>query len=683
MDLLRFRNIGIIAHIDAGKTTVTERILYYTGKEHRMGEVHDGAAKMDWMEEEKSRGITITSAATTIFWKDHRINIIDTPGHVDFTAEVERSLRALDGAVGVFDGVAGVEAQSETVWRQADRYRIPRIAFINKLDRTGADFDRAVASLTERLGVRPVVLTLPVGLERSFSGVIDVLGNELLRFSEDDEGRTVFREEVPEELRERVRRERERAWETACEYSEELMEKYVEGEDITRREVEEALRVGALRCEITPVFCGAALRNKGIQPLLDGVVSFLPSPVDRGRIVGRTPDGRREVVREPSEKDRFCALVFKLQFDRHGEIIHTRVYSGLLKRGQQILIANKGKKERVGKIFLLHAEEREEVDRAGAGEIVALRGLKQVQTGDTLCDPRHPIVLEGIAFPETVISQAIEPKNAVERDRLLECLSLLSREDPTFTWRYDEDTGQLIVNGMGELHLEVIVHRLMNEWKVKASVGRPRVWYRQTAAREARAAYIFERDFGTRRHFASLQVRIVPDPEVLKPPVELKLDPHLVPREFWPAIEEGLRGAVESGGHLGFPWIQMRVQAVGGEARPGESTAVAFTAAGVEAFNRAVEEAGKVLLEPIMRFDIFVPREYYGGVTSDLTGRRAEIHRSRLQGNGQRLEGIIPLAETFGYMSTLRSLTQGRASMTLEPCGFAPAPAEVVERFSF
>jgi elongation factor G len=648
-----------------------------------MGEVHDGAATMDWMEEEKSRGITITSAATTIMWGDHRINIVDTPGHVDFTAEVERSLRALDGAIGVFDGVAGVEAQSETVWRQADRYEVPRLAFINKLDRVGADFDRAVRTLIDRLGVRPVVLYLPVGAERAFSGVVDVLGAEYLRFDEDDLGRTVLREPVPADLRAHVDAERERVYEAACDFSEELTEKFLEGGTITPEEVIKALRIGTCRNEITPVFCGAALRNKGIQPLLDGVVSLLPSPIDRGAVGGISPDGSQQLVRQPVRSDHFSALVFKLQFDQHGELIYTRVYSGSAKRGQQILVANKKKKERVGKIFLMHAEQRVEQDSVSAGEIVALRGIKSIQTGDTLCDVRHTILLEGITFPETVISQAIEPRSASDRDRLTDCLELLAREDPTFTWRLDEDTGQLIVNGMGELHLEIIVHRLINDWKVRATVGKPRVWYRQTVKREAVASTVFDREFGSKRHFAGLSVKVVPDPAVLKPPIEVKLRPERVPREFWPSVEEGLRGAAESGGYLGFPWIQMRVQATEGEARTGESTGLAFSAASAEAFNQAVEQGGRVLLEPIMRFDIFAPASYYGGVSSDLTGRRAEIRSARVQGAGHRIEGTIPLAETFGYMGVLRSLTQGRGTLTLEPCGFAPAPAEVIERFSF
>ncbi len=683
MDLNRFRNIGIIAHIDAGKTTVTERMLFYSGKVHRMGEVHDGAATTDWMPEEKDRGITITSAATTIVWRDHRITIVDTPGHVDFTVEVERSLRALDGAIGVFDGVAGVEAQSETVWRQADRYNVPRLAFINKLDRVGADFDRAVETLIDRLDVRPVILYIPVGIERSFSGVVDILGDQLLRFGEDDLGQTVSRESVPPDLRDRVNAERERAYEIACDFSEELTKKFLEGDAITPEEVIAALRTGTCQNQITPVFCGAALRNKGIQPLLDGVLSFLPSPIDRGEVVGVTMDRSQRLVRRPDRSDHFSALVFKLQFDLHGELIYTRVYSGSVRRGQQILVSNKKKKERVGKIFLMHASDRVEQDSVSAGEIVALRGIKSIQTGDTLCDVRHAVLLEGISFPETVISQAIEPRSAPDRDRLIECLRLLAREDPTFTWRLDEDTGQLIVNGMGELHLEVIVHRLINEWRIQASVGKPRVWYRQTIEREAEETAVFNREFGNKHHFAAVTVKVIPDSSVMKPPIEVKLRPDFVPREFWPAVEEGLRGGAESGGYLGFPWIQMRVQATGGEARPGESTGVAFTAASNEALGRAVEKAGRVLLEPIMRFDIFVHSDYYGGVSSDLTGRRGEIRSARVQGAGQRIEGVIPLAETFGYMGTLRSLTQGRGTMTLEPCGFAPAPAEVVERFSF
>ena len=683
MDLRRFRNIGIIAHIDAGKTTVTERMLFYTGREYRIGEVDDGTATMDWMPEEKARGITITAAATTVQWRDHRINIIDTPGHVDFTCEVERSLRALDGAIGVFDGCAGVEAQSETVWRQADRYGVPRIAFINKLDKTGADFDHAVDTLRARLGAAPLAMALPVGAERDFCGVIDVLAGELVLFAEEDEGRTMTRRPVPPALAARAAQARDAIVEAACEYSEELLAKYLEGAALDREDIERALRTGVLRGDILPVYCGAAVRNKGVQLLLDGVISYLPSPIDRGEIAGTSPDGAATLARQPSPDAPFAALVFKLQFDPHGEILFTRIYSGKVKCGQQVYVPGKRLKTRVGKIFLMHAEARQELDSASAGEIVAMRGLKDVATGDTLSDVREPIVLAGISFPETVVSQAIEPKSAAERDRLIECLGYLAKEDPTFAWRADDETGQLIISGMGELHLEVNVHRLVEKWRVKVVVGRPRVWYRQTVGAEAEAAAVFEKELGARRHFARLAVKVVPDGERLKPATAIKLDPRRVPREFWPAIEEGLHGGIEGGGYLGFPWIYLHVQVTDGEIRVGESTAVAFAAAAQEAFNAAAAKAGSVLLEPIVRFDIFVPVEYYGTVSSDMTRRRGEIHETQIMGTGQRIGGKVPLAETFGYMSTLRSLTQGRGTMTLEPCGFAPAPPDVAARFDF
>lgn len=683
MDLRLFRNIGIIAHIDAGKTTVTERILFYTGREYRIGEVEEGTATMDWMAEEKARGITITAAVTTVQWRDHRINITDTPGHVDFTCEVERSLRALDGAIGIFDGCAGVEAQSETVWRQADRYGIPRIAFVNKLDKTGADFEHAVDTLRTRLGATPLVMTLPVGAERGFRGVIDVLAGELVEFSEEDEGRTMVRGPMPPALAARAARAREAVIEQACEHSEELLAKYLDGAALEREEIERALRAGVLRGAILPVYCGAAVRNKGVQLLLDGVVSFLPSPIDRGEVTGTSPDGAKMLTRRPSPDAPFAALVFKLQFDPHGAILFTRIYSGRVRCGQQVFVAGKRLKTRVGKIFRMHAEAREELDSAGAGDIVAMRGLKDVATGDTLCDVREPILLAGISFPETVVSQAIEPKSAAERDRLIECLGYLAQEDPTFAWRTDEETGQLIISGMGELHLEVNVHRLVEDWRVKVVVGKPRVWYRQTIGAEAEAAAEFEKELGARRHFARLTVKVVPDGGRVKPTIAIKLDPRRVPREFWPAIEEGLHGAIAGGGYLGFPWIYLRAEVTDGEIRVGETTAVAFPAAAQEAFDAATAKAKSVLLEPIMNFDIFVPVEYYGTVSSDMTRRRGEIHETQIVGAGQRIGGKVPLAETFGYISTLRSLTQGRGTMTLEPCGFAPAPPEVAARFDF
>lgn len=681
--LPKTRNIGIIAHIDAGKTTVTERILYYTGKEYSVGEVDDGSAHMDWMEEERERGITITSAATTVEWEGHTFNIIDTPGHVDFTCEVERALRALDGAIGIFDGVAGVEAQSETVWRQADHYTIPRIAFINKLDKTGANFDYAVKTLIERLHANPLVMAFPDGHGQDLKGVVDVLGERLITFGEDDQGKSMVFHEVPDRLQGALQAYREKVLEAACEYSESLMEQYLSEAPLARADVEAALREGVLKGDFVPIFCGAALRNKGIQPLMDAICRFLPSPLDRGEVPGQSPDGAQALVRHPRIKDHFTALVFKVQFDRHGDLIFARIYSGQVKQGDQVLVANLKKKERIGKIFRMHADSKVELKTAGAGDIVAFRGLKLAATGHTLCHAQHPILLEGIHFPETVVSLAIEPRNVSERDNLINCLKLLAREDPTFEWQQDEDTGQLIVKGMGELHLEVIVHRLLNDWKVKAKVGKPRVWYRQTVQQEAQVSQVFEKELGNKRHFAGLSLSVAHDPAVAQTEVTLDLNPDVVKRQFWPLIQEGLEDCAQSGGYLGFPWIQTRIRAFGGETRVGESSEVAFSAVVQQAFNQVMEDAGRIIMEPLMHFDIFVPTDFYGPVSSDLTRRRAEITETHIQMGGQRLEGTIPLSETFGYMNTLRSLTQGRASLTLEPSGFAPAPDEVANRFDF
>ncbi len=682
-DLHSLRNIGIIAHIDAGKTTTTERILYYCGKEHRIGEVDEGTAHMDWMKEEQERGITITSAVTTVIWKKYKINLIDTPGHVDFTCEVERALRTLDGAVGIFDGVAGVEAQSETVWRQADYYNIPRLAFINKLDKTGADFEAAVKSLVDRLHVKPVVMCFPVGSESSLSGVVDVLSGVVLRFSEEHYGKKVTEEPVPEALQETLTAYREKLYEAACEYSEELLEQYLEGEPLKRETVLDAVRTGVLNGDITPVYCGASFRNKGVQPLLDGICAFLPSPLDRGAVSCVHPKTGKKITRKPSVDEPFAALAFKVRMEKHGEVIYSRIYSGKVRQGAQVLISNLGKKERIGKIYLMDADEKVEESTAFAGDIVAFRGLKLVSTGHTICDPKAPAVLEGMHFPDTVVAQAIEPKNYAERDKMLDSLKLLAREDPTFTWNLDDDTGQVIIKGMGELHLEVVVHRLLEEWKIQARVGEPRVWYRQTIQKTSGGESRFEREIGNKNHFAAVEVEVSPSDDVVVPEIDVELDHETVGREFWPVIVEGVKNGVESGGYLGFPWINMRVRVVGGESRIGESTPVAFTAAAQQAFEDAVEKAGRVLLEPVMRFDVFVPLEFYGPVSADLTKRRGEIKKTNIQLNGQRIEGTIPLSQTFGYMNMLRSLTQGRGALTLEPSGFAPVTEDVTRKFDF
>jgi len=675
------RNIGIIAHIDAGKTTVTERILFYTGKEHTIGEVHDGTAKMDWMEEEKERGITITSAATTVTWGGCRINIIDTPGHVDFTAEVERSLRVLDGAIGVFDGVAGVEAQSETVWRQADRYRVPRLAFINKLDRPGADVGRAVRSIEERLRARPVLVTIPIGIEREFEGVVDCIRQEALHFGESDHGATVERSPVPEALAEEVSLRREELAGVAAEFRDDLAERFVEGGRLSDDEIIAGLRIGTIRGEITPVLVGAALRNKGIQPLLDAVRDFLPAPEDIGEVRGLHPKSTQTLVRRLARDERLTALAFKVQADRHGELVYVRIYAGELKQGEQVWNATKGTRERIGHIYVLHANERQAVPSAAAGAIVGITGLRVTTTGDTLCDPKHPVLLESPRFPETVISMAVEPRSTADREKLLQAIRTVGREDPTLAWKEDVETGQLIVSGMGELHLEVLEHRLLREFGVAANIGRPRVSYRQTIGAESRGTAIFDRQIGGKPHFARIGLVVYPHATEGKVPVEFVLPRDAISREFYPAIEEGVRGAIEGGGVIGLPVIRIRVAVTEAGWQQGASSPIAFQAAAAEAFDQALEKGQRVILEPIMSLEITLPETYFGAVSSDLSRRRGVIERSEIVAEIRRLAGRIPLSETFGYTNVLRSLTQGRGTISLEPCGFTPAPAEVEAKF--
>ena len=675
------RNIGIIAHIDAGKTTVSERILFYSGKEHRMGEVDSGTATMDWMPEEQRRGITITAAATTVPWKGHRINLIDTPGHVDFTAEVERALRVLDGAVGVFCGTAGVQAQSETVWRQADRYAVPRLAFVNKLDRVGSDFFRAVESLRSRLGANPVPLQIPLGSEKEFSGVIDLLEMRAVRFDEDSLGEKISHEDLDSDMRAAAEPWRARLVEAAVEGEDSLIERYLQGQEIPIADLKAALRRATIARRLTPVLCGAALRNKGIQPLLDAVCDYLPAPEDVKVVRGTHPHTGKEVERRLSPDDHLSALAFKMAADPHGDLVYARVYSGVLREGQQIWSSRTGKRDRVQKIFIMHANDREKVVEASAGAIVAVVGFRETSTGDTLADPSHPILLEPPRFPETVVTMAIEPVTIADRDKLLESLDKLSREDPTFRWRTDKETGQLVVSGMGELHLEIIKERLLREFHVAANVGSPRVAYRQTISREAEAEGSFERQIGMRNHRATVTLSIEPAPESLKSTITSEIRKDTVPLEFHPAIEDGVRGALESGGVLGFPLIQMRVTIRRADFNPAESSAVAYTAAASAAFERALEKAGTVILEPVMEFEIQVPDSYYGAVSTDLQKRRADLKGVDLEGGLRILRGLVPLAEVFGYPNVLRSLSQGRAAITLEPRSYSPVPEAVAARF--
>ncbi len=677
------RNIGIIAHIDAGKTTVSERLLFYTGKEHRIGAVDEGTAALDWMPQEQERGITITAAATTLFWRNHRLNLIDTPGHVDFTVEVERSLRVLDGAVGVFCGVGGVEAQSETVWRQANRYRVPRLAFVNKLDRVGSDFSRVLKSIRHRLHAEPVAMQVPIGTEKSFEGVIDLIERREIRFDEASQGEKLLFSDVSPGRVAEVEEWRDRLVAAAADFDDGIMSSYLGGKEIPAASIRAALRKGTIALKIHPVFCGSALRNRGIQPLLDGIVDFLPSPDDIGVISGTHPKSGKAIDRELSSKSYFASIAFKSMFDPHGDLTYLRVYSGKLKVGEQVLNPRTEQRERVQKIFLMHANHRERVESAEAGEIVAIVGLRSTVTGDTLCDLHHPILLERLRFPETVISMSIEPRSTADSDRLQESLEKLAREDPTFKWVKDGETGQLVISGMGELHLEIKQDRLLREFKVEASVGKPRVAYRQTIAGPAVGVGVFERQIGGKNHFARVRVRIEPAPHVSRPVVTSLLRKDQVPLEFHPSIEEGVRGAIDAGGTLGFPMIQLNAFIESADFRPGEASPIAYTSAASAAFGEAVSKAAAVILEPLMRFEVQVPEEYYGGVTTDLNRRRTMIRESDVQAGLRVLRGTVPLAEVFGYSTTLRSLTQGRGTISLEPESYSPVPTDVANRFRF
>ncbi|RME69949.1 MAG: elongation factor G [Planctomycetota bacterium] len=683
------RNIGIIAHIDAGKTTTTERILYYTGKQHRMGEVHEGTATMDWMAEERERGITITAAATRTQWRDCVINIIDTPGHVDFTAEVERSLRVLDGAIGVFCGVGGVEAQSYSVWRRADRYRIPRLAYVNKLDRIGADFERVVEEIDQRLGAQPVVVTFPVGREKGFRGVVDVITGRGLAFRDEDQGKTVEEMPLDEEAQLQLSLWRERLVDRLSAVDDAFLEHVLSSEVPDEEQTRAALRRATIACRLTPVYAGSSLRNKGVQPLLDGIVDFLPSPLDIPPQKAVRTEGKKagEVVERPPDPSApLCALAFKTQATPFGELTWLRVYSGRLKQGMTVYNSRQRKKERVGQLLVLHADSRERVEQAGPGEIVAAVGLKFTVTGDTLCAQHEPVSVEPMEFPETVISMAIEPRTTAERDKLLDVLERLKREDPTFDVREDPETGQTIISGMGELHLEVLAHRIKREFHVDARVGKPRVSYRQTVAQPAEAHGRFERETAQRRLFGAVTVRVEPwePPEGAKEKVafESRLKPGVLSRELLAAAEEGARAAAMAGGALGYPVIHVKITLLDAETHPEDSNEVAFNAAASIAVSQALEKAGLVLLEPVMRFEVQTPEEYYGTILTDLQQRRATIQDMALHGEMRVIRGLVPLAAMFGYATGIRSLSQGRATFSLEPHAFAPVPEEARPKWS-
>jgi elongation factor G len=669
-----------MAHIDAGKTTTTERVLYYTGKTHKIGEVDEGSTEMDWMEQEKERGITITSAATTCFWNDHRINIIDTPGHVDFTVEVERSLRVLDGAVAVFDAVAGVEPQSETVWRQADKYRVPRIAFINKMDRTGADFERAVAMIAERLGANPVCVQLPYGKEDKLKGVLDIVTLQAIVWEEETLGAAFHEEAIPASLLPAVQQAREKLLEAVADQDEGLMQKYVAGEPVTAAEIRAALRRATLSQKVVPVLCGASFKNKGVQPLLDAVVAYLPSPLDLPPVEGKNPKTGKTELREATEAAPFAALVFKIMADPFvGQLAYFRVYAGTLDSGSYIYNSTRGTKERVGRLLRMHANKREEIKRVSAGDIAAAVGLRNAKTGDTLCLENKPIVLEAIEFPEPVVSVAIEPKTKDGQERLSLALATLANEDPTFRATTDEEMGQTIISGMGELHLEIIVDRLLREFRVEANVGKPQVAYRETVTVPVAAEGRFIRQTGGRGQYGHVKIQIEPLPgggfEFAN-----KIIGGTIPKEYIPAVEKGVREAMEGGVLAGYPVVDARVILHDGSYHEVDSSEMAFKIAGSMAFKDGARRAKPSLLEPIMRFDVIVPEEFVGQVIGDLNSRRGRVLEIEARPAAQVVRAEVPLAELFGYATDLRSATQGRASHT--PFQFAryqPVPAQIAE----
>ncbi len=679
--LERTRNIGIIAHIDAGKTTTTERILFYTGKTYKMGEVDEGTTVTDWMEQERERGITITAAATTCFWRDHQINIIDTPGHIDFTVEVQRSLRVLDGGVVLFDGVAGVEPQSETVWRQANRYRVPRICFVNKMDRVGADFWRTIDMIREQLAADPVAVQIPIGVEDSFVGVVDLIRNEAIIWT-DELGTSLVATEVPPELKGEAARHREILIEKVAETDEELTLKYLEGEEISEEELKRALRRATLELKLVPVLCGAALRNKGVQPMLDAVVDYLPSPLDIPPIKGINPLTGEEETRLAHEDEPFAALAFKIVTDPYvGRLAYVRVYSGKLLAGSTVLNSTKNEKERIGRLLRMHANHREEIDSICAGDIGAVVGPKNTFTGDTLCDRRHPIILESISFPEPVISVAIEPRTQADQDKMNEALRCLAEEDPTFQIRVDKDTGQTIISGMGELHLEVLVDRMVREFKVWANVSKPQVAYRETITRPVRAEGRFIRQTGGRGQYGHVWLELEPLEKGRGYEFVNKISGGTIPQEYIPAIDEGIREAMESGVLAGYPIVDLRATLVGGSYHEVDSSEIAFKIAGSMALRNGVQKAGPVLLEPIMKLEVVMPEEFTGEVVGDLNARRAQIMGMELRSGGiQVVRALVPLAEMFGYATDLRSMTQGRGNFIMEFDHYDEVPPEIAEK---
>ncbi len=681
VSLDRTRNIGIMAHIDAGKTTTTERILFYTKVTYKIGEVHEGTATMDWMAQEQERGITITSAATTCHWRDHRINIIDTPGHVDFTVEVERSLRVLDGAIAVFDAKGGVEPQSETVWRQADKYHVPRIAYINKMDVVGADFAMCVDQIHSRLGSNPVAVQWPIGAEDAFRGLIDLVRMQAYHYL-DDLGTKGEYEPIPDEFREIAQLRRQMLLEAVADVDDGLMEKYLDGEPISEEEIRAALRRGTINAQLVPVLCGSSYRNKGVQPLLDAVVDYLPSPLDVGAVKGHTPDGTGELERQPADDEPFSALAFKIMTDTFvGKLAFFRVYSGTLKSGSYVYNVSKGRRERIGRIVRMHANKRDEIDTVYAGDIAAAVGLKDTATGDTLADEIHPILLESMQFPEPVIHVAIEPKTKADQDKMGLALGKLAEEDPTFRMHTDTETTQTIISGMGELHLEIIVDRLLREFNVQANVGKPQVAYKETIRQMAEAEGKFIRQTGGRGQYGHVWVRVEPLEPGSGYEFVNKIVGGVVPKEYIPAVDAGIREALETGVLAGYPTLDFRVTLYDGSYHEVDSSEMAFKIAGSMAFKAAAHKAHPVLLEPVMAVEVVVPEDYMGDVIGDLNARRGRIEGMEPRsGKLQVIRGLVPLAEMFGYATDLRSKTQGRGTYTMQFAHYEEAPRHVTEQ---
>ena len=678
--IAQYRNIGIMAHIDAGKTTTTERILYYTGRSHKIGEVHDGAATMDWMEQEQERGITITSAATTCFWKDHRINIIDTPGHVDFTIEVERSLRVLDGAVAVFDGVAGVEPQSETVWRQADKYGVPRMCFINKMDRTGANFERCVEMIKDRLGAKALVVQLPIGAEAEYKGVIDLVKMKAVVWKDENLGAEFEYLDIPADMLEAATEARTEMLEMAVEEDEVLLEKYLDGEEPTEEELKGAIRKGTIAGDFVPVLNGTAFKNKGVQPLLDAFVDFMPSPLDLPPMKGTSEDGETELSRKPQDEEPFSGLAFKIMTDPFvGTLTFVRIYSGVLHTSDQVMNSVKGKKEKIGRMLLMHANHREDIKMAHAGDIVALCGLKDTTTGETLCASLKPIILERMEFPDPVIEVAVEPKTKADQEKMGVALHRLAQEDPSFRVTTDHESGQTIIKGMGELHLDILVDRMKREFKVEANVGAPQVAYRETLAKEVDIDYTHKKQSGGAGQFGRVKMTVTPGERGSGVTFEDKIKGGNIPKEYIPSVEKGLRDIADTGILVGFPLIDFHIKLTDGAYHDVDSSSMAFEIAGRGAMREAGARAGIKLLEPIMQVEVVTPEDYMGDVIGDLNSRRGQVQGTEARGTATVIQAVVPLANMFGYVNQLRSMSQGRAQFTMQFAHYDEVPNNVAE----